>query len=280
MTPLTRRRTLHLLISVPMFALLMGIAQAKDTATSTASSGYEPTVGQAGKDVVWVPTPQSLVDQMLRMAQITPDDYLVDLGSGDGRTVITAAQRGTRAHGVEFNPKMVKLSRAAAEKAGVSDKATFTEGDIFEFDFSDATVVTLFLLPDLNLRLRPILLDMKPGTRVVSNSFDMDDWEPDESVDAGPACRSYCRGYKWIVPAKVEGQWKLDDKRSLTLSQTFQKLDGYLTLDGRQIPVSNGVMQGKQIAFTADGEHYKGEVDGRQMKLAAVSGGNWVAARE
>src|SRR5918992_5999257 len=132
---------------------------------------YEPSVGQEGKDVVWVPTPQVLVDKMLDMAKVTPSDYVIDLGSGDGRTVITAAKRGARAHGIEYNRDMVELSKRNAEKEGVSGKATFAQADLFKSDFSQASVITMFLLPDINLKLRPKILDLKPGTRVVSNSF-------------------------------------------------------------------------------------------------------------
>ncbi|MBS0430794.1 MAG: hypothetical protein JSS21_00085 [Proteobacteria bacterium] len=175
---------------------------------------------------------------------------------------------------------MVKLSRQAARQAGVADLATFTEGDIFKTDFSDATVVTLFLLPELNLRLRPILLDMKPGTRVVSNSFDMGDWEADDSVDAGQDCKSYCRAYKWIVPAKVEGTWKLDDTTSLTLDQTFQKLTGYLVMDGQRHAIRDAVMQGALIAFSANGRQYKGEMVAGRMTVHDGNGNTWTATRK
>ena len=140
---------------------------------------FEPTVGQAGKDVVWVPTPQALVEKMLDLAKVTPQDFLMDLGSGDGRTVITAAKRGLRAQGIEYNPDMVELSKRNATAAGVADKATFVKADLFETDFSKAQVITMFLLPSINLRLRPTILNMKPGTRIVSNSFTMDDWQAD-----------------------------------------------------------------------------------------------------
>lgn len=282
MTSSNRRLAFQLLLAASMFALALGGAHAKDGQAGPGSkaAAYEPTVGQAGKDVVWVPTPESLVDQMLRMAEITPEDYLVDLGSGDGRTVITAAQRGTRAHGVEFNADMVRLSRQAAQNAGVADRATFTEGDIFEFDFSDATVVTLFLLPDLNLRLRPLLLDMKPGTRIVSNSFDMDDWAPDDSAEAALECKSYCRAYKWIVPAKVEGTWTLDNKATLTLNQTYQKLDGYLAMDGAQHAISEAAMQGPRITFTANGQQFTGEVNADRMTGSDSNGKAWNAMRQ
>ena len=154
------------------------------SAMAQMAKPFEPYSGQPGKDVVWVPSPQALVDRMLDMAKVTPKDYLIDLGSGDGRTVITAAKRGITAMGVEFNPDMVALSKRNAADAGVSDKATFVQGDIFETDFSKADVVTMFLLSSLNLRLRPTLLNMKPGTRVVSNTFDMAELEPDESISA------------------------------------------------------------------------------------------------
>ena len=157
-----------------------GLLAMGTTALAQPATNYEPKSGQPGKDVVWVPTPQSLVDRMLDMAKATPQDYVIDLGSGDGRTVITAAKRGIKAHGIEYNPDLAELAKRNAVQAGVTDKATFAHGDIFESDFSQATVVTLFLLPGLNVRLRPTLLDMKAGTRVVSNSFTMGDWEPDE----------------------------------------------------------------------------------------------------
>ena len=154
-----------------------GFAQAQP------AKDYQPEVGQAGKDVVWVPTPQALVDKMLEMAKVTPKDYVIDLGSGDGRTVITAAKRGSKALGIEYNPDMVELSKRNAAKEGVSDKATFMKADLFESDFSQAQVITMFLLPSINLKLRPKILDLKPGTRIVSNSFDMEEWKPDETVN-------------------------------------------------------------------------------------------------
>src|SRR5262249_17861920 len=154
-------------------------------------------------------------------AGATPADYVVDLGSGDGRTVITAARRGIKAHGIEYNPDMVALSKHNAEAAGVTDKATFAHADIFKSDFSDATVVTMFLLPQLNVRLRPTLLAMKPGTRVVSNTFDMGDWKPDATAESPGQCQAYCRALVWIVPAQVEGRWRLGES-DLTLSQTYQ----------------------------------------------------------
>ena len=285
MTPSNRRRPLHLLLAAPAFVLLLGAPQAQNsqapaTKAKTTTGAYEPKMGQPGKDVMWVPTAESLVDKMLSMAEITPQDYLVDLGSGDGRTVITAAQRGTRAHGIEFNPDMVKLSRQNAKKAGVSDKATFTQGDIFQSDFSKATVVTLFLLPELNERLRPTLLDMKPGTRVVSNSFDMGNWTPDETIDGGPKCQTYCRAYKWIVPAKVQGTWELNNKATLDLTQTYQNLDGHLAIGGKQYAISDAALQGKRIAFKANGRQYTGTVEGNQITGRDSRGTSWSATRQ
>jgi SAM-dependent methyltransferase len=235
---------------------------------------FEPYSGQPGKDVVWVPTQQALVDRMLDMAKVTPKDYLVDLGSGDGRTVITAAKRGVRAMGVEFNPDMVALSKRNAIAAGVADKATFVQGDIFETDFSKADVVTLFLLSSLNLRLRPTLLNMKPGTRVVANTFDMGEWEPDERVQNGADCSSFCNAMMWIVPAKVGGNWKMG-KSDLTLTQEFQMLTGSVNA----APISNGKMRGADITFTAGGKMYTGRVNGNRMEGSASDGTKWQATR-
>jgi len=235
-------------------------------------AAYEPTVGQEGKDVVWVPTSQALVNRMLDMAKLTAKDIHFDLGSGDGRTVITAAKRGADATGVEYNPDMVALSRRNAQKEGVGDKAKFVQGDIFETDFSHATVITLFLLPELNVKLRPKILDMKPGTRVVSNSFTMGDWQADRTLNATEkeGCTAYCTAYLWIVPAKVEGKWKLPDGE-LVLKQTYQNLSG--TLNGKT-PVSKGSVRAEQVTFTAGGAQYTAKVSGDTMTGTVKSGGN------
>jgi hypothetical protein len=248
---------------------------------------FEPHVGQAGKDVIWVPTPDEVVDRMLTMAQLGPSDFHMDLGSGDGKIVIAAAKRGARSLGIEYNPDMVKLATENAQKAGVSGKASFRRADIFETDFSQATVITLYLLPSLNMKLRPQLLQMKPGTRIVSHSFTMEDWEPDEvsSMDGR-------RAYFWRVPANVMGSWTLDaggQKTELTLEQTFQKINGWVTLG----PVHGGLrdarLSGADIAFTyvdAKGvrREFTGTVKGREMSGSFVdpSGGkgNWSAAKK
>ncbi len=245
-------------------------------AQATEQKPFEPSVGQAGKDVVWVPTPQALVNKMLDMAKVTPADFLMDLGSGDGRTVITAAKRGLKAMGVEYNPDMVALSIKNAAAAGVSDKASFVKADIFETDFSKATVITLFLLPDLNLRLRPKLLEMAPGTRVVSNSFRMEAWEPDETATVSEDCVSWCTALLWIVPAKVDGTWHTA-QGDLALSQQFQVITG--TLGGK--PISNGRLHGSEITFTMGSAQYTGQVKGSSIQ-GTIKGGispTWNAKR-
>jgi SAM-dependent methyltransferase len=241
---------------------------------------FEPREYQQGKDVVWVPTADSLVAKMLDMAKVTASDTVIDLGSGDGRTVIAAARRGAKALGVEYNPDMVALSRQNAEKAGVADRATFVQGDLFKTDFSEATVVTLFLLPEINLRLRPTILAMKPGTRVVSNSFDMGTWVADETVAGVSDCRSFCNAFFWIVPAKVEGTWTLGESR-LVLEQTFQMVKGTLTTGNVVAPVK-GRLTGAEITFTAAGTEYKGRVDGNVMEGKSTAPGketSWRATR-
>jgi hypothetical protein len=234
------------------------------------SAEFTPEVGQSGKDVVWVPSPQELVDKMLDMAKVTPKDYLMDLGSGDGRTVITAAKRGVRALGVEFNPDMVALSKRNAAKAGVSDKASFVEADIFRTDLSPATVITLFLLTDLNLKLRPTILSLKPGTRIVSNTFRMGDWEPEETVELG--CDTYCTAYLWIVPARVEGRWKTA-QGELALKQEYQKVSGTLKSGNVSAPISRGRLRSDEISFMAAGAEYRGRVNGGTIEGTVKSAG-------
>ena len=231
-----------------------------------ANSAYQPEVGQAGKDVVWVPTPQAVVDRMLDMAKLTPQDFLMDLGSGDGRTVITAAKRGAHALGIEYNPDMVELSKANARAAGVTDRAQFQKADLFETDFSKASVITMFLLPGINLKLRPKILQLKPGTRVVSNTFTMGEWQPDDrqTVDAG-CDGSWCTALLWIVPARVAGTHKLP-QGELTLKQEFQMLSGTLNSNGRTVPVQ-GKVNGADITLTAGGREYHGRANGKQLEL-------------
>jgi len=244
---------------------------------------YQPEVGQEGKDVVWVPTCQVLVDKMLDMAEVTPRDYVIDLGSGDGRTVITAAKRGARSLGIEYDPDLVALSKRNAAAEGVGEKARFVHGDIFETDFTKATVLTMFLLSELNLKLRPQILDMKPGTRVVSNTFDMGEWPADEVavVASKGDCGDYDTAYLWIVPAKVKGTWKLA-QGELTLKQTFQTFSGTLKTGGKTVSVTDGRLKGDQITFSAGGANYSGRVAGSTMEgtlQSMVSTGKWRATR-
>ena len=261
-------------------ACIVGLTAAGPAPAQPAKE-YEPKVGQQGKDVIWVPTPQALVDKMLDMAKVTPQDYVVDLGSGDGRTVITAAKRGAKALGIEYNPDMVELSKRNAAKEGIGEKAKFVKADIFETDFSEATVVTLFLLPSLNVRLRPKLLEMKAGTRVVSNSFDMGEWTPDETVEGVEGCTSYCRAHFWIVPAKVAGSWQTA-QGELTLAQTFQVVSGTLKSGNVIAPIANGKLAGDRIAFTAGGTQYSGKVSGNAIEGISKTGASeasWRATR-
>jgi precorrin-6B methylase 2 len=246
------------------------------TGQRSGQKPFEPYSGQPGKDVVWVPTPQPLVEKMLDMAQVGPNDYHMDLGSGDGRTVITAAKRGATAVGIEYNPDMVELSRRLAKEAGVTAKATFMRGDLFEADLSKATVITLFLLPSINMKLRPKILDLKPGTRIVSNTFTMEDWVADATEEVGGDCVSWCTALLWYVPAKVAGRWQLADQ-TLTLTQEFQMLSGTL---GSQ-SVTEGRLKGEEITFTAGGVTYTGRVSGNTMsgRMAGSRTGNWTATK-
>jgi len=260
---MTAPRVLYALaIAVSLFATA-ALAQKE------APAPYEPTVGQQGKDVVWVPTPQALVDKMLDMAKATPKDFVMDLGSGDGRTVITAAKRGISAMGIEYEPKLVELSRRAAEREGVADRAKFVKADLFKTDLGKATVITMFLLPAINMKLRPKILALKPGTRVVSNSFDMGEWEADETVtlDAASGCEGYCTARLWIVPARLAHKHRTP-LGELTLKQEFQKVSGTLRKDGKSTPVQGKVV-GNEVVLTADGKELRGKVKGRQVVLAA-----------
>ncbi len=266
-------RSLVLTLATVLAGASIAFAQAQ-----TGTKPFEPQVGQQGKDVVWVPTPQALVDKMLDMAKVTPQDIVMDLGSGDGRTVITAAKRGATAAGIEYNPDMVELSKKNAEAAGVTAKASFTKADLFETDLSKATVITMFLLPQINLKLRPNILNLKPGTRVVSNTFTMDDWTPDETATITEQnCTSWCTALLWIVPAKVDGTWKLA-QGELTLTQQFQNLTGTLR-NGSTNTAITGKMLGDQITFNAGGVEYRGRVNGTGMQGTQTSGTAWTATR-
>jgi precorrin-6B methylase 2 len=251
-------------------ALCAGLLVASLAQAQPATSTYEPTVGQEGKDVVWVPTPQVLVDKMLDMAKLTPNDFVMDLGSGDGRTVITAAKRGARAVGIEYNPEMVELSKRNAANAGVTERAQFMKADLFETDLSKATVITMFLLPEINLKLRPKILKLKPGTRVVSNSFTMGDWQADETAElsANKGCEnSWCTALLWIVPAQVAGTYTVPDGE-VTLKQSYQMLSGNMRTGGKTFALK-GKVNGEEVSFSAGGKQYKGRLNGKQLELTS-----------
>jgi SAM-dependent methyltransferase len=236
---------------------------------------FEPTVGQEGKDVVWVPTPPVLVEKMLDMAGVMPHDFVIDLGSGDGRSVIAAARRGARARGVEYDRDMVELSQRLAEKAGVADKASFVQGDMYEADISEATVMALFLLPENLNQLAPKFLALKPGTRIVVNAFGVDGWEADETQRAEGDCGSWCTALLFIVPAKVAGTWRFQ-KGELKLEQQYQKVTGTYLSGGASGAIRDGRLRGDLFSFTAGGSRYEGRVLGDSIHGA---GGKWTATR-
>ena len=275
---------MHVSCVARCFCLALGLTLAAHSAgfaqptgqQAPASIPYDPSVGQQGKDVVWVPTSEALVEKMLDLAQLKPDDTLIDLGSGDGRTVIAAAKRGATALGIEYNPDMVALSKTRAAEAGVAERATFAVADLFASDFTRATVITMFLLPDINVRLRPQILDLAPGTRIVSNTFTMGDWEPDRQ-EAVTDCVSWCTALLWIVPAKVGGTWQTPDG-ALTLEQQFQNVTGTLGTTA----IASGRLSGDQIQFQVGDVHYAGRVTGGAIE-GTVSGGRtgtWSATRQ
>ena len=285
--PASRRALLRATAAASLLTL-SGLAAAQQ---NPGSSAFVPQVGQQGKDVIWVPTPDALVDRMLRMARVTPEDVVVDLGSGDGKIVIAAARDfKARSLGVEYNPDMVTLARRNAEKAGVGNLARFEQGDIFQFDYSNATVVTMYLLPGLNMKLRPTLLKMKPGTRLVTHQFTMGSWEPDDSttVDGRP-------GYLWIVPANVGGGWKLtttdgkgSGEASLNVSQVFQQVSATSRMGVMEGRVRAPRLQGDRLTFELMDDRgvlraYEGRVAGDRIEGAtrAADGtpGTFVAQR-
>ena len=246
----------------------------------TAEGTFQPIVGQEGKDVVWVPTPPVLVEKMLDMAKVTPQDFVMDLGSGDGRNIIAAAKRGARALGVEYNPSMVELSTRTAQQEGVGDRAKFVQGDMYEADISQATVLALFLLPENLRKLMPKFLDLKPGTRIVANHFGIDGWEADETGRTEGDCMAWCTALLYIVPAKVAGTWKLPSGE-LTLEQKFQTVSGSFASGGSTVPVRNGKLNGDQISFAIGDAEYAARVSGDAMQgtVKGSSHGSWSATR-
>lgn len=263
-----------------LLAAVCGLLACGVRAQQAPARGYEPILGQPGKDVVWVPMPGAQVERLLDLAKVTAADFVIDLGSGDGRTVIAAAKRGARALGVEFNPDLVTLSQQRAREAGVADRATFVEGDLFKADLSRATVITLFLLDDINLKLRPTLLALEPGTRIATNTFKMGDWEADAETGT-PGCYTWCFLYLWIVPARVEGGWRTPEGQ-LTLAQEYQNVTGTLGVGALAVPVMRGRLAGDRIGFAAGGAEYRGRVAGGVIEGTVTSEGGirpWKATR-
>jgi SAM-dependent methyltransferase len=236
-------------VSLASLVLVAFVSMSQLVFSQTGDSLYQPDVGQSGKDVIWVPTNDELVKMMLDVAKVKPTDVVYDLGAGDGKIAIAAARDyGARAVGIEYNRDMAALAQRNADRSGVAGKVKIINGDIFVEDFSEATVVTLYLLPNLNLKLRPTLLDMKPGTRVVSNSFNMADWEPDQRLGS-----NYTIGYFWVVPAKVGGTWQLRGEElrdaELVLDQKFQNVGGTLTVRGKSQPILSAALSGDNLSF-------------------------------
>jgi len=279
-----RRKSTILLTALAVIFTAAGAGTA--VSLKRPQNRYQPSEGEAGKDVKWVPTPMRLVEAMLDLARLSADDYLIDLGSGDGRIVIAAAKRGARALGIEYNRSLVELSKKTAEMEGVASRASFVQGDIFEADFSKATVITMYLLPEINIKLRPQILGMQPGTRLVSHAFSMDDWEADQtSIVAGR------KALFWIVPARVEGLWAWQaaaGEATLTIVQRFQKIEGSLSMHGKRLPLKDARLRGSQISFAA-GEspatthQYSGTVSGETIhgieKAGSGRGIRWTAQR-
>ena len=273
------RRQIFSVVSAIVVAASTAWAQ---TPPAAAEKPFEPIVGQAGKDVVWVPTPAEVVEKMLDMARVTSQDFVMDLGSGDGRNIIAAAKRGANALGVEFNPDMVELSRKHAAEAGVGERAKFVQGDMYEADISRATVLALFLLPHNLTKLTPKFLALPPGTRIVGNTFSPEGWAADESEQVGGDCANWCTSLLWIVPARVEGTWKTPEGE-LTLKQDFQMVSGTLTLTSGSKPTAvSGRLRGNVLTLNGDGTELSGRVNGDRIEGSVKSGGSgssWSASR-
>jgi len=261
--------------------LLVAAAMALPCAAAAQLEHHDTPPIVEGKDVIWVPTPDHAVDRMLALARVGPQDLVVDLGSGDGRIPIVAAKRfGARGLGIEYSPDLVAVSRRNARAEGVADRVRFVRADFFEADFRDATVVTLYLLSSLNVKLRPKILDMKPGTRVVSHVFRMGDWEPDETLSLGAS-----ELFLWRVPAKVDGRWRVTvaagDPFELDLQQRFQQLAGRALVAGGSFPLRAAQLSGDEIRFAyADARGIQQAFVGR-VAVPRMEGadGAWSAVR-
>jgi len=277
---LQRRQRYNHLVVVAVVSISALLLFASSRGRTLFASQDEPIFGQDGKDVEWVPSPSVLVETMLTLAEVDADDQVIDLGSGDGRTVLAAAQRGAMAVGVEYDAGLVQVSRRQAEERGLSGRATFVEADLFDVDLTRATVVTMFLLPDLNLKLRPSLLSLAPGTRIVSNTWDMGDWIADETVQLDP-CPGFCTALLWIVPAQIEGDWT-DSETAFTLRQEFQAISGTATRNGQELAILDGRLSGRLLEFHTERSRYQGEVSGNTIRGTVITADqthNWIATR-
>jgi 2-polyprenyl-3-methyl-5-hydroxy-6-metoxy-1,4-benzoquinol methylase len=259
-----------------LYVLLTSWLNLAFASTTTNSTDYKPKVGQEGKDVIWVPTPEGLIDKMLEAAKVSDKDTLFDLGAGDGIIAITATRKyGAKSVGIEYNPEMAQFARRKVAEAGLTDKVKIITGDIFQEDFSSATVVTLYLMPHLNIKLRPILLKMKPGTRVVSNTFNMGDWEPDETV-----LDQHWRAHFWVVPAQIEGAWVMKGMEGgplrLNISQSYQNIGGTLIRGGQTLDLLGAKLRGDEVKFqyiTPDRKvhAFSGRLEGRRLTGTVVA---------
>jgi hypothetical protein len=238
-------------LAFALVALALAVPGAAQVNRETGDEVYQPTPGQAGKDVVWIPTPDALVIKMLEAVKTTKDDVVYDLGSGDGKIPIAAAKEyGAKAVGIEYNAEMAELARRNVKREGVDNLVGIVTGDIFVEDFSKATVVTMYLLPQLNIKLRPTILKMRPGTRVTSHQFDMGEWEPDQHLKVETR-----DAYVWIVPANVSGKWALKDDRgsfsgTLSLVQRYQRVGGTFTLGGKTRQLLGAWIDGDTLGFS------------------------------
>jgi SAM-dependent methyltransferase len=268
--------------------LVLSASGSKSGAQDPAASPSQPQIGQDGKDVVWVPTPERLIERMLQMADTTSKDLVVDLGSGDGRIPIAAAKRfGARGLGIEYDANLVQISINSAAREGVADRVRFLRQDLFQADLSEATVVALYVSPSIMLALRPRLLGLKAGTRVVSHQFALGDWEADEQ-----ALVERTTGYLWVVPAKVEGRWKLrlgEDLYDLQLQQDYQMLRGSAEREGKRSPVIAARLRGADIRFAfvdrnGDPRSFSGRMTGDAMEGSSRTHGQpelrWSARRQ
>ena len=277
-------RSIALAIILALAGIQGAVAQ---TTNDYGDDVYRPSMGQAGKDVIWIPTPDALVTALLGAAKVTKDDIVYDLGAGDGRIPIAAARQfGARAIGIEYDADMAELARRNARRAGMDARVKIVTGDIFKENFSDATVVTMYLLPDLNLKLRPLLLDMKPGTRIASHAFNMGDWEPDEYLTAEAR-----DGYLWYVPARVEGTWAFREdvfgsEGTATFVQRYQRVGGTVTIGGKTQPMLGSALRADKLTFgyidndgllrtahvVVDDRQFKGVLSGRTPGTITITG--------